>query len=232
MRSLFVFPLALAITGICVAQTEPVCKATSAVKIDDREGVTFKTVSFQGPLGPLSAYVFLPDTEESVAGIAFSQSAIQYSDSRTDLRPFARALARAGAASIMVDGTIPWPMPNDDAKRPMAELACAADWLLANANLDVHRLAIGGPIKTDGPIRIEDAPFCPGSDKQPCANPVWYINFGWAGPHEIRYTEMMKTPQGQLRYLLIPNFPKALGLKEVRLEWLMESVLPGQMVQH
>ena len=35
--------------------------------------------------------------------------------------------------------------------------------------------------------------------------------------------------EGQLRYLLIPNFPKALGLKDVKLEWLMEGVLPRQM---
>lgn len=223
MRGLFGFLFVFAVAGSSFAHTAPTCTASLAVTIDDREGVTVKTVSFHGPRGPLSAYVFVPDTEEPVAGIAFSQSAIQYADSRTDLRPFARALALAGAASIMLDGTIDWHTPNDDSKRPMSELACAANWLLANAKLDLDRLAIGGPLRVGG--LIKDEPFCPVPDKQPCGNPWFYINFGWASPREILYTEKMKTPQGQL---WMTRLPKDFYLKDVKLEWLTESVLPSQ----
>lgn len=224
MRNLFGLPLTFVLwIASCFAQTIPTCKSDTAVTIDNREGVTVKTVSFQGDFGRLRAYVFIPDTDEPVPGVAFSQSAIQYSDSLTDLRPFARALALAGAASIMLDGTIDWHRPNDDSKRPMTELACASQWLAANANLDLRRLAIGGPIKIDGPIRIGDTPFCHAPDKQPCGDVGWYINFGWNSPPEIHYTEMMKTPQGQLRFIRSANFLESYNLKEIKLEWLLEG---------
>jgi hypothetical protein len=76
--------------------------------------------------------------------MAFSHPSIQYADALTDLLPFARALARAGAASIMIDGTIDWRTPNDDSKRPWQEVSCAAQWLMANANVDGQGLAFGG----------------------------------------------------------------------------------------
>jgi hypothetical protein len=232
MRSCSCLPLIFAL-GIasCLAQTVSSCRADAAVTIDDREGVTVKTVTFEGNFGRLRAYVFIPDTKEAVPGIAFSQSAIQYADSRTDLRPFARAMALAGAASIMLDGTIDWHTPNNDAKRPMPELACASQWLAANANLDLDRLALGGPIRTNEPIEMGDEPFCHMPGKQPCGHAGWEINFGWADPNEIHYTEMMKTPQGQFRYLRNFNFLKAIGLQDVKLEWLMEGVLPRQVAQ-
>jgi hypothetical protein len=232
MRTCFCLPLIFAL-GIasCLGQTAPSCKAGAALTLDDREGVTVKTVTFEGNFGRLRAYVFIPDTKEAVPGIAFSQSAIQYADSRTALRPFARAMALAGAASIMLDGTIDWHTPNNDAKRPMPELACASQWLAANANLDLDRLAIGGPIRTDKPIEIGDEPFCRVPGKPPCGQAGWEINFGWAGPNETHYTEMMKTPQGQFRYLRNFNFLKAIGLQDVKLEWLMEGVLPRQVAE-
>lgn len=199
--------------GACVAQSYKACKADPASLIDDRDGVIVKTVSFQAPSGRLVANVFLPKTTEPVAGIAFSQASIQYADSRTDLRSFAMAMARAGAASIMLDGTIDWHTPNDDAKRPWTEVACAAQWLMANANLDLDRVAIGGPIQSGGD------PFCPlGLGTQPCGQSVFYINFGWTGPNEAHYTDLMKTPQGQLQ---MTRVPEGFRLKPVQLEWLM-----------
>jgi hypothetical protein len=56
----------------------------------------------------------------------------------------------------MIDGIIDWHTPNDDFKRPWKEYNCAARWLMANANLDRERLAIGGPIKFED----EPSPFC------------------------------------------------------------------------
>src|SRR6516165_7966149 len=96
----------LALAGFCLAQTEEACVASPAATVSHGDHVIAKTVLFTGDFGKMTAHVFLPDTTQPVPGIAFSQSAIQYSDSQTDLLPFARALARAGAASIMIDGTI------------------------------------------------------------------------------------------------------------------------------
>ena len=228
MRILLTYLLALPIvSGTCLAQSSPTCEAAPAVTIDDREGVTVETLSFRGSFGKRTAHVFIPETAEPVAGVAFSHSSIQYADSLTDLLPFARAVARAGAASVMLDGTIDWHTPNDDAKRPVTEVNCAAQWLMANANLDLDRLAMGGPIKLEDPS--ERLPFCPEPDRQPCGQPWVYVGFGWANPIEIDVTELMKTPQGQLQVtrLLTDTF----HLKEVQLEWLLENVLPKALAQ-
>ena len=212
------------LVGVAVAQSGSACKAGPASKIDDRDGLTVETVSFQGSFGRLSAHVFVPDTADPVPGIAFSHSSIQYTDSVTDLLPFARAMARAGAASIMIDSAIDWRTPNDDSKRQWTEVACAAQWLMANANLDLDRLAIGGPIKLKGD------PFCPlGLGTQPCGQSWIYINFGWASPIEIHVTELMKTPQGQL--WVTPVLTDSFHLKEVQLEWLLEHVSPSTLAR-
>jgi len=207
-----------------VAQPVPTCKAGPASAIHDRDGVTVRVISFQGPFGKLTAHAFLPDTAESVAGIVFSHSSIQYADSLTDLLPFARAMARAGAASIMIDGTIDWRTPNDDSKRPWEEVSCAAQWLTANANLDGNRLAFGGPI-----TEMWD-PFCPVLGAKTCAGQSWfYFNFGsTTGSHGISTTELMKTPQGQLR---LAEMPQGFLLKPVKLEWLMDNTLPTSVAR-
>lgn len=203
-----------------VAQSERPCVAGPAVTLSDRDGVTTKTVSFTGAFGKLTAHVFLPNITEPVPGIAFSYSSIQYPDSLTDLLPFARALARAGAASIMIDGTIDWHTPNDDFKRPSAEFNCAAQWLMASANLDPERLAIGGPIKFENAIPF--GPFC-SSQKHPC-DPWVYVNYGFDDPMAVRATKLMKTPESQLH--ITPLVTNNFHLKEVELAWLLESASP------
>ena len=220
MRYLFCSFVVIALVSISsVAQAVSTCKVGAASTIDDRDRVTAEVVSFQGSFGPRTAHVFLPDTAEPVAGIAFSHSSIQYADSLIDLLPFARTMARAGAASIMIDGTINWRTPNDDAKRPWEEVSCAAQWLAANANLDGHRLAFGGPI-----TEMWD-PFCPVLGAKTCAGQSWfYFNFGsTTGSRGISITELMKTPQGQLR---LAEMPRGFLLKPVKLEWLMDDALP------
>jgi len=211
------------ITVIGIAQSGKPCLAAPAATLSDRDGVTTKTVSFTGSFGKRTALAFLPDTEEPVPGIAFSQSSIQYSDSVTDLRPFARALARAGAASIMLDGTIDWRTANDDSKRPWVEFNCAAQWLMASANLDPERLAIGGPIKFG-----HESPFCPSEGKRPC-DPWIYVNYGWNEPNSVRATELMKTPQSQLQitHLVTESF----HLNDVPLAWLSENASPPALAQ-
>lgn len=202
--------------GICMAQPDKPCVASPAVTLSDADGVTTKTVSFSGSFGKLSAHVFLPDTAEPVPGIAFSQSTIQYADSRTDLLPFARALALAGASSIMLDGTVDWHTPNDDYKRSWSEFNCAAQWLMANANLDRERLAIGGP------IQFEDQPFYSKGSNPDASSQAWiYVNYGWNDAMAVRATKLMKTPQDQLQmaHLVTLHF----HLKEVELAWLSES---------
>jgi hypothetical protein len=207
------------LTVPAVAQSERPCVAGPAVTLSDLDGVTTKTLSFSGAFGKITAHVFLPDTAEPVPGIAFSYSAIQYADSLTDLLPFAHALARTGVASIMIDGTIDWGIPNDDFKRPEAQFNCAARWLMANANLDPERLGIGGPIKFENA-----ASFCPAQSTRTCDPWIW-VNYGWNDPMAVRATALMKTPQSQLH--ITPLVTSNFHLKEVQLEWLLETAPPA-----
>jgi len=125
----------------------------------------------------------------------------------------------------MIDGTIDWRTPSDDSKRPWQEVSCAAaQWLMANANVDGQRLAFGGPMTEGGD------PFCPGLGAEACGGQAWfYFDFGSTSvPHGVSVTELMKTPQGQLR---LTELPGGFRLKPVQLEWLMDDALPTSMAR-
>ena len=205
----------LLVTSICYAQApHEGCSAGPATIVSHRDGITVKTVSFSGKSWTVTAHVFLPDADGPIPGIAFSQSAIHYADSTTDLLAFAHALARAGAASIMLDGTIEWQTPNDDYKRQWPEFDCAGQWFMANANLDPKRLAIGGPIDLKG------GPPCESVNSEPCQPWIW-VNYGWNEAKSIRATEHMKTLQGQLE--LASLVTESFHLNAVQLSWLVQD---------
>jgi hypothetical protein len=196
------------ISSISVAQTKN-CAVSQAFLVGDRDGVTEKNIVFQGLSGRMSAHAFIPDRAGPVPGFAFSHSSIQYPDSRTDLLLFARALARGGSAVVMLDGSIDSQTTVADTKIQPSDVACAAFWLMANANLDPHRLAIGGPMQ----FPMAES-FCPDEDKGPCWKPAFVAY--WETSHEQNYARLMKTPEGQLWH--IHDLPANFGLKDVPLE--------------
>ena len=73
------------------------CKEGQPSEIEHRDGVLVETVKFSSNevKDPVLAYVFTPDSHLPLPGIAFAHSGIQTWEGRTDLLPFARALARA-----------------------------------------------------------------------------------------------------------------------------------------
>ena len=97
----------LALVSTCAAQS-PVCKADNPSTVEHREGITLRRVSFVEPTGKIGASVFIPDSRAPVPGIIFSHSSARDPDGRWDVLRFAWALARAGAASIILDGTLEW----------------------------------------------------------------------------------------------------------------------------
>ena len=206
------FLLAL-LANIGVAQSRN-CVVSSAFVVGDRYGVTEKRIAFQSLSGKMSAHVLIPDRSDPVPGFAFSHSSIQYPDSRTDLLLFARALARAGSAVVMLHGSIDSETTVANTKIQADDVACAAFWLMANANLDPDRLAFGGPMHF--PMA---ASFCPDLNKGPCWQPAFVAY--WETSHEQNYTRLMKTPEGQLWH--IHNMPPEFGLKDVPLEWLLSD---------
>jgi len=190
------------------------CKIGSALNVGQAAGISFRRISFIESYGEVGASVFIPDAQTPIPGIVFSHSAIHGPRNTADLTRFALALARAGAASIVLDGTIEWQRPSDDAKRPAHVMACAGQWLLLNANIDRTRTAIAGTTAWGG----GDTPLCL-SGERPCWKPNAVMGFGQTTLHEFQNTNSMLTLKGQLR---IARFAQqVLHLSELKPEFFI-----------
>jgi len=188
--------LILTVTPACSSQILPFvpCKIGSVSKLGKADGIGFQRISIVESYGEVGASVFIPDSESPVPGIVFSHSSIHGPRNSSDLTRFALALARAGAASIVLDGAIEWQTPNDNAKRPAHVMACAGQWLLLNASLDPLRLAIAGTTPWGG----GDTPLCLPAER-PCWTPKAVMGYGQASPVEWTNTDALLTLKGQLR---------------------------------
>ena len=208
--------LLVALASVCPAQIAPFapCHSTEPSVVGHRDGITLQRVAIVEPTGETHATVLIPDGDAPLPAIIFSHSEILGADAKADLRQFAWALARAGAASIILDGAIDWQVPNDDAGRSPHLSACAGQWLLLHAKLDRERLALAGPFR---PWGGGSTPFClPG--EVPCWLGVLWLNFGQTSPAELGNTERMLTPEG--RSSMAQFAQKDLRLREVKPEWL------------
>jgi hypothetical protein len=201
-----------ALTFSCAAQFAP-CKSDKPSAVGHRDGVRELSLSFVEPSGATLAYVFVPDAEVPVPGIVFSHSAIHGVNARVDLLEFARGLALAGAASIVLDGTIEWETPNDDSKQAYHLIACTEHWLLENLNVDQERLAQAGPGAWVG----SGGYYCVESEPLPCYHSQAILNFGETSNAEFRNTEKMLTPEGRLQ--MAQWTQRELNLKEINPEW-------------
>jgi hypothetical protein len=118
----------LALASTCTAQF-PSCNADAGSTVDHRDGITVRRVSFVGPTGKIGASVFIPDSGAPVPGIIFSHSVVRESARRADVLHFAWALTRAGAASLVFDGTLESHISNDELTPSKHLMACAGQWL-------------------------------------------------------------------------------------------------------
>jgi hypothetical protein len=202
-----------ALLSPCVAQFRP-CQFAEASTIGSSEGITMRRVGLIEPTGEVQATVFVPQSDVPLPGIVFSHAAIRAATGNTDLRRFAFALARAGAASIVLDGTIEWQIPNDESGRTPHLMACAGQWLLLHAKLDRRRLANAGP---HGGWGGGETPFCQ-EGESPCWTPGPWLNFGQTSAAEFRNTEDMLTVQGQIDMARFAQ--RVLKLNEINPEWL------------
>jgi hypothetical protein len=213
MRHYLRFAVAfLAVASTCAAQFAP-CKVSKPSSGAHREGITELRVGFLEPSGEREAHIFVPDSDTPIPGIVFSHSSIHSANTRVDLPRFARGLALAGAASIVLDGTIEWETPNDNSKQPYHLMACASHWLLENVDVDRQRLAQAGPgawVGTGGYYCVEAEPL-------PCYHSQAILNFGETSNAEFRNTERMLTRAGRLE--MAQWTQRELNLKEINPEW-------------
>jgi hypothetical protein len=213
MRRILSFSVLLCALVTCSAQTPPPCKTGGSSVIEHRNGVTVQHVSFTDVSNKrpveVSAHVFIPDGSEAVAGVAMTFAAIQSWDTRTDLLPFAWTLARAGAASIVLDRAIQWEPLDDEANLAPSVMYCASRWLLSHANLDRNRLATAGLYGWG-----DDCDY----STSRCCTSHYGMGFGQTGRAEYQNTEQMMTLKGQLRMAV--EAQKQLHLSRINPEWL------------
>jgi len=132
----------LSLFGACAAQKLHPCKFSGASAVRHVEGITIQRLTVIEKSGKVGATVFIPDGNEPLPCIVFSHAAIHGPTDDTDLLHFAWAMARAGAASIVLDGVINRQSgPNDDSIRPPEFQFCAGQWLYQNLSLDLARMA-------------------------------------------------------------------------------------------
>ena len=108
---------------------------------------------------------------------------------------------------------------------PRRTVRCAFRWLIANTNVDLESLAMGGPIL----LPEEYVPVCPPKIQKPCYEPGVWVNYGFDDPDAVRATKLMKTPQTQLQ--ITPLVTGTFHLKDVQLQWLAEIVAPPTVAQ-
>ncbi len=219
----FLSAFLLLLTGVSagqVVQFAP-CKFGKAVLVGRAEGISVMRISIVEASGEIGASVFVPDGEAPLPGILFTHSAIRGSNVQTSLLRFAQGMARAGAASVVIDGDLQWEQPNDNNNRSPHVLACAGQWLLQHVSLDSARLVVAGPSHWGG----GDTPWClPG--ERPCWHPHGWINFGQASPAELVNTDRMLTAKGQ--WELAQHASKWIKLRTLKPELFAVSTTGGE----
>ena len=201
------------LVSICAADFRP-CKFTEASTVSHREGVTVRRVGLVEDSGEVGATALIPDGNVPLPGALVSHSSIHGPRSTADLLRFAWELARAGAAVIVLDGTLEWDPPSNESVRDPHLMACAGQWFLLNTRLDPHRLLMVG---TGGGWGGGDTPFCLPGEK-PCFVPRAAIGFGetW-GVAESANTDQMLTAEGQLK--IAQWAQEHLKLRQIKPEW-------------
>jgi len=133
-----------------VSVTTPVARATICQPgkvsiVGHSDAITYMRTSFVEAEGKVEASVLRPDGEERIPAVIISYSAITPENKTADMFLFAQALARAGAAAIVLGGTLALPPSENNTERTHHLVGCAAEWLVQNAKIDGERVATIAP---------------------------------------------------------------------------------------
>lgn len=200
-----------------IAQFTP-CKFAEATTVGSSDGLTVSRVTIVEASGAVGATVLIPRAERPMPGMLLTHSAIDGPDNRADLLHFARAIARAGVSSIVLDGDLHWKQGTERNERAPHLMSCAGQWLLEHANLDSRQLILAGP---PGRWGGGDTPACmPG--ERPCWNPNGgVLHFGASAS----LTNKMLTAEGQ--YELARTVARWVKVGALQPEWFAVST-PGE----
>jgi len=144
--------------------------------------LSVQTITLSTSAGTSTAHVYIPGVTHRLAGVVFSHSQVKGAHNATDLLPLAMRVAKSGAAVIVIDRVLVWPVEGDEVNREGGEFTIAAlHWLLTHANVDSTRCAYVGP-KFKDPVDpkalrtlgygdgIHPSPWVPLGESQDVAN--------------------------------------------------------------
>jgi hypothetical protein len=218
----------IGLLSTCMAQFPPFppCRFTDTSTVEHKESIAIHRISITESSGVFAATAFIPDGDGELPGALFSHSSIHGGETDANLASFAWALAKAGAAAIVIDGTIQWQSPINESVPDPHMLACAGRWLVIHARLvpvrsERWRAVFVGTLGRWGG---GNTPFC--REGQPCFRSSCILGLGTVGPAEWTNTDRILTSRGQLD--LARWVQTHLNLNEIKPEWLAAiSQQPG-----
>jgi hypothetical protein len=244
----------LTLVASCAAQDnhwtnhkDQVCAASNLTAVEHRDGVTVETLTFteitpgdddNSPRNsdgtfikkaPVNAHVYVPDGVGPFHVLLFSHSAIHSSNGTTDLLPYAFALARSRAASIVLDRAIQWDNYYDRAANiDHLVMECASLWLKDHLNGGVKSVGTLGEYYAPQWVFKLPVTTHPGDRKKNGEGHTGAVGFATSeGGAEFKNNELIQTIDGQLK--LANNFIllKA-DLQPIQREWLSVETKPDK----
>jgi hypothetical protein len=198
-----------AVVAVSAAQAAT-CQARKSTVVGHSDGITYLRTSLIEPAGKIGASVLVPDSNgKKLPGIVISHAVVIGKDKKADMLRLAWALSRAGAMSIVLDGTIISPVSDDEAERIHRLVPCAAEWLVENEKADGDQIAAIAPEKFWHGWSGSSS-FC-ASSGQPC----WPIKGGVGFPQSDTETIVVGDFRSSADFLR-----GLLKLQEIKPEWL------------
>jgi len=157
-----------------------------------------------------SADVFRPiGNNGALPALMFAHATIVVDERKIDLTPFARAVARAGSVTVLVNRDLKWVPFQPTAEADTAVYQCVYDWLVTNEPVNGRHIGWAGP----GPLVLRHS-------GQSRPTPRFDLNYGTLGPAETVNTEKMMTVAGQLELSRFLRQKQVMGISEISAEWL------------
>jgi hypothetical protein len=246
----------LTLAASCAAQDnqtnhkDQVCATSNLTSVKHRNGVTVQTLTFteitpgdddNSPRNsdgtfikkaPVNAQVYIPDGAGPFHVLLFSHSAIHSAKGTTDLLPYAFALARSGAASMVLDRAIQWDTYYDRAANiDHSVMQCASLWFKDHLNGGVKSVGLLGNYYAPGWVFMLPRTSHLGERTKPGEGHTGAVGFATSeGGAEFLNNEHIQTVDGQLT---IANgfILRHADLPPIRREWLRVETKPDAVAQ-
>jgi hypothetical protein len=204
MRKFIAF--AVIATAFCTATAQQTKNChVSVSQSTEHNGVTVQLIQFTDDYHhELTALGIRPDSPMPKPGVLITHSNIDAGDRKANLLPLGTALAKSGAAVLILRRTVHWIPLQDDVNRSGVLMDCVGDWIIAKFNVDKSHFTYFGPANS--------------TESQPLLYGPHVVWVPFAQIPNSEYTEHLLTVKGQKR--TADWITRHMGLPKVKPEWL------------